>query len=349
MDYQYNSTTLKVKPDTIKEELDPLTLELEDDDLVRAIDRRVQASDKFYNGSDIQLKVRRKKNKEFLIGKQGDPTKIKKYQVAYIDNLIYEAENTIKPIAMSRLPDLTVKPAKDTQESKDLARDLTKLVNSDIRKRENRRVLAVAWRHLPVYYLGVIKAFWDSNKGKYGDYGFKFVHPEKIVLDHTAPTAEDVDFVDEYVELSIQEVVMRFPKKKDEIYKACSVTQSNLDEKLASIITIHEVWFKWWEKNTDKQAVEDKNKSEMPDLQGWKEVNAVCWKYKHLILEKMKNPYWDWEGTTELQTGDGMPVAPEMMTQALTGEISTDTAQVFNNFFTRPQFPYIFLTYEQWG
>jgi hypothetical protein len=337
------------QPDRMNEALDPLNLDLSDEDLANAIDRRVEAANKFYESEDIQLKKKRKKNKDYLVGKQKDIKNLKRYQIDYVDNLIYEAESYIKPIALSRLPDLIVKPAKDSQESKDLAANLTKLVNSDIRKRENRKVLGVAWKHRPVYYIGVIKNFWDPTEGKYGDYKRKFVHPEKIVIDHTAATPEDVGFVDEYVDMSIQEMLMRWPAKDKEIRQAFGVTGANEQDKLASRVTIHEVWFKWWEKNKDQEDKENRE-VDVPAVNGWIEVNGVCWKYQKLILGKMKNPYWDWKGETRIFRSDtGEQVTPEEMPQALTGELPTDTKNVFNNYFTRPKFPYTFLTYDQWG
>lgn len=204
--YAKENPLINRKPDEVGIEQDALSLQTEDVDLIRIIEKRIDDSQKFFNSDRIDLYNRRQKNKDFLRGNQMNVRNMKRYQTPYVDNLIYEAESMIKPIALSRLPDLLVKPAKDTEESKSLAQNLTKVINSDLRKRENRRVLGVAWKHLPVYFQGVVKAYWDPNDTKIGDYKFKVVHPENIVLDHTCPTnnPEDMQFIAEMVELTVK-------------------------------------------------------------------------------------------------------------------------------------------------
>lgn len=346
--YSKDSPLLIRRPDVVNEEADSLKLELDDKVLVDVIERRIDASQKFYSSAPIDLYNRRQKNKDFLMGNQLNVRNMKRYQQPYIDNLIYEAEGMIKPIALSRMPDLLIKPAKESESSKDLAKNLTKVINSDIRKRENRRVLGIAWKHLPVYYQGVIKPHWNPNEGKNGDYKFKFVHPENIVLDHTCPTnnPEDMQFIAESVELTVKDVCVRFPKKAKEFEALVGVTDTNKEEKYASTVKIWEVWFKDW----IKDKVEDKQVSEdTQEIANWKEVEAVVWKYQGLILGKMKNPYWDWKGDTKLVDLQGTELPPEAMQGALLGNVPSEVKQIYHNYFNRPQKPYIFLNYDLWG
>jgi len=349
--YSKESPILNRRADEVGIESDALSLKAEDKDLVRIIDQRIQDSKQFYNSDRIDLYNRRQKNKDFLRGNQLNVRNMKRYQTPYVDNLIYEAESMIKPIALSRMPDLLVKPAKDTQESKDLAANMTKVINSDIRKRENRRVLGVAWKHLPVYFQGVIKAYWDPNETKIGDYKFKVVHPENIVLDHTCPTnnPEDMQYIAEEIELTVKDVCVRFPKKADEFEKKVGVSESNREEKMASTVKIWEVWFKTWEKE-EPIKVEKKTASENTKEEAkWREIEAVVWKYDDIVLGKMKNPYWDWVGDAKLTDIQGNPLPLQSLPDALSGELPSELGKVYHNYFNSPQKPYIFINYDLWG
>lgn len=345
--FSKESPILIRRPDEMWEELDELNLDLDDKELALNISKRITKSEEFYQSEKIDLYNRRLRNKDFLQGKQLNVRNMKRYQVPYIDNLIYEAEAMLKPIAQSRLPDLMVKPAKDTVLSKKLAEDLTKVLNNDIRKRENRRVLGVAWKHLPVYFVGAIKAYWDPMDGPKGNYKFKNVHPENIVLDHTCPTnnPEDMKFIAEKVELTIKDLCVRFPKKEKEIYAKLGVTDNNKSEIMASPVKIWEVWFKWWEKDNEKRTASP----DTEQIAQWKEVEAVAWKYDDIILDRMKNPYWDWKGESKIMSPEGSVLPFEQLPNALLGDIPSEIGKFYRNYFDNPQKPYIFLNYDQWG
>lgn len=349
--YSKDSPLLVRKPDELWEELDELSLNLDDKQLAISISKRITASEDFYSSDKVDLYNRRQKNKDFLVGKQLNVRNMKRYQVPYIDNLIYESEAMLKPIAQSRLPDLLVKPSKDTELSKKLAEDLTKVINSDLRKREIRRTLGLAWKHLPVYFVGAIKAFWDPSDGKNGNYRFKNVHPENLVLDHTCPTNDpaDMKFIAEKIELTLKDICVRFPKKEQDLYKKFGVTEANKDLKLASPVKFWEVWFKQWEEGKQEGKEEAPVSENTEAVSKWNEVEALAWKLDDIILGKMKNPYWDWKGSPKVMGEDGNPIPVEMLPSALTGELPSTVEKTFKNYFDKPQKPYIFLNYDLWG
>ena len=335
------------EPDQLTVESDPLKLDLEDSELVDVIDDRIEQSSNFYK-NELKLLERRKKNLEYLKGIQIDESKLKSFSTRYIDNLVYEAEGTIKPIALSRLPDLLVKPGNDTEESKKTAKDLTSIANSDIRQRENRKVLALSFKHLPVYFIGAIKAVWDPQKGDDGDYRFKVVHPDNLVLDHTSATNDpaDMDFVGEATEMSVKEITMKFPKKAEDFLGVVKIQGKQFDKNnekhMASKVKIWEVWFTWWNTALDEETGEQK----------WERVEGVVWKYKKLVLGKMKNPYWDWQGKRRLfkyELGKKKELTEEEMRQAVFGSEGISEQMFFFNHFKDPQKPYFFMGYNQWG
>lgn len=341
-------TTMRA-PDTVTVESDPLKLKLEDSVLVRVIDDRIKQANTFFDDKK-NIKKRRAINKDYLFGRQINENELKPYNARYVDNIPYEAEGTIKPIALSRLPDMIVKPGQEQEESKETAQVITDVINSDLRMRENRTVLGLSFKHLPVYFTGVIKALWDPEKGEDGDYRFKVIHPENIVMDHTASSNDprDMDFIAEANELSIKETIMRFPEKEDELLEALNVEgklktgEQNDEKKMASKIKIWEVWFTWWDSATDPETGEKK----------WERIEGVAWKYKKVLLKKMKNPYWDWEGERRLFTyelGKKRELTEDELRKSLFGDFEPQQEDIFHNYFKDPQKPYIFLGYDQWG
>ena len=110
----------------------------------------------------------------------------------------------------------------------------------------------------------------------------------------TAADADDMDFVAEAAELSVKELIMRFPKKEKEIFEVLGnndgMTDKKKQERMASKVKYWEVWFRWWDSVVDPDTGEKK----------WETIEGVAWKYKNLLLGKMKNPYWDWQGKKKL-------------------------------------------------
>ncbi len=335
------------QPDTVTVDSDPFKLELKDDDLIRVIDERIEQSTNWYK-NERNLFERRKKNKKYRFGDQIDEKSLKYFHARYVDNLIYEAENTIKPIALSRLPDLLAKPGDESEESKKNAKVMTDVINNDLRKRENRQVLGLSFKHLPVYYIGAIKALWDPEIGTKGDYRFKVIHPDNLVIDHTASSNDtrDMDFIAEATELSVKEVIMRFPTKEEDIIRAISASNRKFKKEkesdMASKIKIWEVWFTWYNSATDDETGEKK----------YERVEGVVWKFDKLLLGKMKNPYWDWTGKRHLfkydVDGKKKTLSDEEIRQSIFGE-EVESETIFKNFFRNPRKPYIFMGYEQWG
>ena len=64
-----------------------------------------------------------------------------------MENIVYEGISRQKPIELSRMPDLTVKPGDDTPEAKETAEKLSGIFNSDTKKRANRKLLGLAIKH----------------------------------------------------------------------------------------------------------------------------------------------------------------------------------------------------------
>lgn len=333
---------------------DPLSLDISDEEITQIADKRAELSEKFYE-KYYNLSERRRKNEIYRFGRQvGEKEKnkeLKVYESRYLDNVIYEIENSIDPLLKSKLPDIIVTVGEGKKENQDdaekTAENVSICINTDLHKRENRNAVSIALRHHPVYFTGVLKAVWDPL---IDDFKFVTVHPDNIVADHTCHTrdADEMGYVCEYVPISIQKAFAMFPKAKDKL-KERLILDGILKEgepewnNKATEIKIKEIWFDWIKEKDGK----------------WEKVCGVIWKYKNVVLAKMKNPNYDYEGEEQYFVYDDMSVesskrqmtAEEMMNSAMTGvdPLGMKVEKIYHNYFSYPRKPYFFFGYDQFG
>ena len=324
--------------DQPNEIIDPFHLDLDDKTLVKVTRENIQQSIDFYILRD--LKARQKKNVEYYLGKQALYDASNKAK-AYKENIIYEGISRQKPIELSRMPDLTVKPGDDTPESKQTAKDLSGIFNNDVRSRANRKLLGLSIKLEPLYYFAVVKAIWNSEIGMFGDYEFVHVHPDNVVFDHNTYDSDTnkMRFVAEKSQLMLQEVIMMFPDKEEEIKKEFGWADKDKsdDLKLASPVNIQEVWFHWYDMKGNEVE----------------RVDGVIWIYEELLLKKMKNPYFDYQGREKLfsrvmEEKDSYTM-DEIFDMIDAGKEEEESDIVYNNYFQDPEKPYFFMVYENMG
>jgi hypothetical protein len=329
--------------------LDPMHLDLDDDEIVRVVKENIRSSVGFYTEKNLYQK--QQKNLEYYYGRQA------LYQASnkskpYKENVIYESLTRQKPIALSRMPDLTVKPGDDSMEAKKTAQDLTGIFNSDIKKRSNRKLLGLAFKQEPIYYYAPVKAIWNPEKGPYGDYEFVNVHPDNIVWDHNCSTNDvnNMRFVSERAKFTLGELIIMFPDKEEEIKEEFGWTKDERDDdaKMASPVKIWETWFHWYKKakaDDEKKETEKKGPKRQTER-----IDGVVWIYGDLVLKKMKNPYFDYQGRKKIfskEFREKNATSVEDIFLAVTDDGQSET--VYNNYFQDPEKPYFFMVYENMG
>ena len=326
------------------ENVDPLYLDLDDDDFVGVIEDRIQDFYKFCKKKE--LGIRQQNNIDHVFGRQRSGDKIRTSEREYKENIIYESILRIKPIALSRLPDFTVKAGSDTVEARKSAEDLTKVLNNDVQSRENRKLLGLMHRLEPVYFYAVQKCVWNPEKGEDGDYEFINIHPNNFVFDHTCTTSDtdDMEFCGEYREMTVKQMIMSFPDKEKEIKDAVGLEDlvrgdDNKEKGLASKHGVWELWFNWYKRGSEESGK-------------WEKISGVVWKYKNLILRKMKNPYFDFQGKPVLfdkEFKEKEAISEDEIYGLMSPDESENQFRVYNNYFTLPRKPYYLMVYENWG
>jgi len=352
--------------DRVGDNQDPLALEIPDEELVRIHKTAIEGDNKVYEGK-YNLNARRRKNELYLFGRHIDEKEskgeFKKYESRGGDNVIYEIEASLKPLAMSHLPDMMILPGSEEPEKQDTAKKLSDVINDQNKKRKQRKILAIGFKHLPVYFTGILKCRWDPSLGTDGEERFDVVNPMNVIVSHTAKTndTEDMDIVSEVTPTNVQELYMRFPKKKEAlkaelIKNGVLLNETESWKSLATEVDIWEVHFTWYKKGG--RVLDEPLESIFEPGIKWEKIECVMWRYGNVILDKMLDPNFDYEGE------DIMTVQPDpqdastkkvmepqdMLNALLNGDLSTiKKEKIYHNYFKAPRKPYFFFGYDQWG
>lgn len=323
---------------------DPLSLDIKDEIFTKVLKARREESKNWFN-SELDLEERVKRNLKYAAGKTVNTKELKDYEGKWQDSIIWESGQQIRAIAFSKMPDIIVKPGKEGDESQKTAEDVSKVVDTDLKRRERREVLQMAFEHEPSYLRGIIKWRWNPELGKNGDYDYEWVLPDDVVVDHTAKTNDqrDMDFIAQNLHPTLQELIMRFPDKKDEIIEEAKrdgvQTDANgeiPDKGMATKVKeVWETWFTHYKKHEDK----------------YERIEGVVWTYRTKVLKKIKDPNWDWGGEKRLFSYKTEITEDDLRESITTGaEIEGYREEsIFRNYFENPEKPYIFINTELSG
>lgn len=335
-----------------------LNFDIVDSELISYLDKFEDKANKFFN-DDKKLDKRREVNRRFFFGNQLQgrhyhgltiDRKLKSYEKPYIDNVLKEGEDILRPLVLSRLPDLMVNPGTESQIPRESADSLSEAVNKTLHSDELKKILTKAFRNHPIDLTAVIKWRWDPNKGKLGDIQFEFIPAKNIIMDFRATENDErqMRIIIHFVEKSLYEWIMLFPKKESELQNfATDQGWKKEDDKdgRSFDLKVRECWCDWQDK------VEDFN----PEDPKFDFKTGVIWKLgkgeNAKILDKRLDPNWDWEGEDKVFY-NGQPVPDELMPQlAMLGfnVPGVEIKKVFKNYFGTPRKPFIFMGYEQYG
>ncbi len=273
--------------------LDPVLPELElsmDDDELRALKSKWQTA---WAKKEPGLRGKQNKNERFWLGIQHDAID----QNKSTDNLIFESLESFLPAATQRNPEPVV-----TSENSDIGKKIADnwsklLVRLGDELRIKLRVKRLV-RHWALYYIGMGKIGWSEQED---DITVDIIRPQKLVLDPNGTITSDGQYDGEFIgELrtdTARNLTLRFPKKKAEI-----TAKVNGETGLGTDCNYYE----WW---TDE---------------------FVFWSFEEIILDKRRNPHWNYDGEKQNQTMDEY------------GQMTTEKVPVPGiNHFTHKKKPYV--------
>lgn len=233
--------------------IDELKLNMDDVELIK-LKTSWEGDYTAYNGA---IKAKQDLNKLYYLGRQNENNNTDKVVAT---NLIFEAEETFIPQALSKNPEPVVW-SDNTDEGKTASNDIKTMLQYHADVLCLRRNLAVMVRHWSIYYLGIIKHGWD-NKEK--DIMSQVRKPQNFIFDKDGYIDSFGNFKGEYlgekIESSAKSLIESYPKYKEYI-----------TEKVKGKLGTKVVRTEWW-------------------------TDDYCFiTFYDQVLDKYKNPYFNYE------------------------------------------------------
>ena len=278
--------------------LDELSLDIEDKELVSLINKRITKAKQDYDELDRIGEL----NQNYWLGKQIDSKKLRDFKSRVVENITFQTVETIIPIITSKTPEPVTKSESNTPESVLHAKNLQRILLALFEKQKMKGKFQMITRHNMLRRIGILKYKYDPD---IDDIVTEYVLPQNILIDKNG------EYVVEYLEDSLSEILKKFPEKVGEVIKefGLNATQDK-------------------DGNYDPTTIDQKGlATKIKYVEFWTS-EYVCWKYKTLIFKKLKNPNFDYTGVENKTTDENG--------QEIEGEV------YYHNYFDKPKIPYIF-------
>jgi len=189
---------------------------------------------------------------------------VRKKWVVHANRIFVNMEAVINSL-IANPPGINILPARDGEVAQEFARKLESFFRKKYQDLNLKETFRMAFRNLYFGRLFVIKAFWNPM---INDFDFRSVDPRNVRFGKYAKNEQSSEFVVELIEDNLFALTERFPKKKEELMKKYGI-KSDSDLYIKN-----------------------------PDVK-YKEAwigDYVIFKLEDIILDCIKNPYWDWDG-----------------------------------------------------
>lgn len=273
------------------EKRDEFTLDMTDEELLE-LSRKTKDD---YEGYRSKIEVRQQANKTYYLGRQlnGTPLSTATTGEAISANLIFEAEETFLPAALSKNPEPVVW-SDNTTEGQALSNAVKTMLQYHADVLVLRRKLTLVTRKWSVDLLGVLKHGWDA---KIKDIQTDVRSAKNLIFEKDGYIDSFGDYdglLGEQIEVRASVLIDLFPKHKEYITIMCN-------GQMGTKVTYTE----WW-------------------------TDEFCfYTFKEQVLDKHKNPHYNYDKTTKEPDQDG--------------EVQ-DVVTAGRNHFGRPKKPYTFLS-----
>lgn len=245
-----NKTNSNLNEDEVGELMDILELPMSDEELLKLKDEW-EIRDGTYTP---KIKPRQEANKIYYEGKQRTSSR------AVSSNLIFEAEETFIPQALSQNPEPVVF-SDNTEEGKESSNAIKTMLQYHADVLCLRKKLGVMLRHWSIYFVGVIKYGWDE---KNKDITTEIRKPQNFVWDPDAY----VDEYGNYVGAFIGEKIHTTAKKLIEMFGHREEITVKVDGKMGTPLVYTEWWTDEYCFSTFQDIVLDKHKNEFFNYDG---------------------------------------------------------------------------------
>lgn len=245
--------------------------------LIKNINDRIEDSVNYWD--DMQgynLRYARAQSFRMVIGKQIDTSKLYRYQIPYIDNEIHIAIDAIISYVCAQEPRPEVYPADNSDEAKILSRDLEKALSAHSHLMDLQQKLEQAVFNLLIKRVGILKLYFDPEYGNKGEIVVESLDPDWVIVDKNVKEKGNPQWICEIHKNSLEELISRFPNKKNELMDILSVKRGT-PRQMSQEVVWREVWATVYNKKNEPEE--------------W--VFMFC---KDIMLDMFPNPNWLYNG-----------------------------------------------------
>ena len=188
-------------------------------------------------------------------------------------NRIFRDMESVINSVIANPPKPNVLPAKSTTEAQATSIKIEKFLSQKYKDIDVKSHFRRGLRFLYLTRLFVFKPYWNT---KLNDIDLEVINPKNVRFSPKSNNEKNSEWIIEDIECSLSALLERFPDKQKEILK------KNGNDNIESIL------------------IDDK---EVKYRESWI-GEWVIRSYGSLILERKKNPYWDWDGVLLSQDED---------------------------------------------
>lgn len=300
-----NKTSLQDGEDSsISTLLPELRLDMTDEELV-ALKIKWEKS---WHECEGDLSRRRKVSEEYWEGKHFASTQDQTRDGRpYADNIIFEALETFLPIATRQNPEPVVS-GDTTERGEKVAFATQKMLARVADEQALKLKIKDAVRNWALYFVGAVKVGFSSLDN---DITVTSLRPQKLVMDPegtvTVQGQYTGDFIGEMRKEVAYSLVRKFPAKKKFI-------EEHVHGMLGTVVQ----YMEWWTND------------------------YVFWTLENEVLDKQKNPHWNYPEERGIKDDVGQPVLDE------DGQPRMEALPAKNH-FPYPRLPYFFLSVYNLG
>ena len=246
-----------------------------------------------YSGYETKIKTRQNANKAWYLGQQSQGSPTATNGVGIASNLLFEAVETFLPAALAKNPEPVVW-ADNSPQGNEISGMVKTMLQYHADQLAVRTKLGEMTRSWAFNFLGVLKYGWDDE---IKEIKIEVRNPQNFIFnpEATVDAYGDMEgYVGERITIPAQQLIDLFPEHKTYITVV-------VDGKLGTDVTYTE----WW--NDD----------------------YCFYTFKGLVLDKNKNPHFNYPTKVQGEDAGGSPM---------------ETEQPGQNHFAKPKKPYTFLS-----
>lgn len=236
---------------------------LKDADIAKLVENRWSSSDSIWQIVEKTYKINTKAYENTSEWLDKVPASIQQV----LSNRITPNMEAVINSVIANPPGINFIPGREGDMSENLARKLEGFFRKKFQDLNVKETTRQGLRNLYFARLVVLKPFWNA---KINDFDLKALDPRDVRFGKYAKNEQESEFAIEKVKDNLCALIARFPEKEKEILEKSGFTEETKDQ---AYIMNPEVEYK----------------------EAWI-GDYVVFKYDNIILGKIRNPYFDWDG-----------------------------------------------------